>query len=117
LVSPALGAFFLDISEERHRSRVMGIRGSAGALGNVVGPLLAAAARFMPPQSAFTGSVAVVIFGALLALVVLREPGRAVSETAVEAWEVSDIRATAAQASLRGVVLRAKVVRREREVG
>jgi hypothetical protein len=96
----------------------MGIRGSAGALGNVVGPLLAAAAaRFMPPQSAFTGSVAVVIFGALLALVVLREPGRAVSETAVEAWEVPDIRAMAAQASLRGVVLRAKVVRREREVG
>jgi multidrug resistance protein len=118
LVSPALGAFFLDISEEQHRSRVMGIRGSAGALGNVVGPLLAAAAaRFMPPQSAFTGSAAVVIFGALLALVVLREPGRAVDETAVEAWEISDIRAMAAQASLRGVVLRATVVRRERKVG
>ena len=118
LVSPALGAFFLDISEERHRSRVMGIRGSAGALGGVVGPLLAAAAaRFMPPQSAFTGSVAVVIFGALLALVVLREPGRAAGEVAAGAWEVSDIRAMAAQASLRGVVLRATVVRRQREVG
>ena len=118
LLSPALGAFFLDISEERHRSRVMGIRGSAGALGGVVGPLLAAAAaRFMPPQSAFTGSVAVVIFGALLALVVLREPSRAAGEVAAGAWEVSDIRAMAAQASLRGVVLRATVVRRQREVG
>jgi DHA1 family multidrug resistance protein-like MFS transporter len=75
LASPALGAFFLDISEERHRSRVMGIRKSASALGGVVGPLLAAvAARFLPPQSAFAGPVAIALFGALLALVVLREP-------------------------------------------
>jgi nitrate/nitrite transporter NarK len=114
LVPPALGAFFLDISEERHRSQVMGIRGSAGALGGVVGPLLAAtAARFMPPQSAFTGLVAVVIFGALLALFVLREPGRAAGEVAAGAWEVSGARLIAARASLQGVVLRATVVRRQ----
>ena len=75
LMSPALGAFFLDISEERHRARVMGIKSSASSLGGVVGPLLAAVvARLMLPQRAFIVSIAVVVFGALLALIVLREP-------------------------------------------
>ncbi|UCC65118.1 MAG: MFS transporter [Anaerolineae bacterium] len=113
LVSPALGAFLVDISEERHRSRVMGIRTSASSLGGVVGPLLAAAAaaRSLPPQSAFVGAIAVVLVGALLALLVLGEPGRAAREAAVEAWPVSDVRAIAAQASLRSVVNSANSVR------
>jgi predicted lipid-binding transport protein (Tim44 family) len=57
----------------------MGIRDSASALDGVVGPLLAVAATgLITPQSAFTGAVAVVIFAVLLALIVLKEPGRAV---------------------------------------
>lgn len=35
LMSPALGAFFLDISEERHIARVMGIKSSVGSLGGL----------------------------------------------------------------------------------
>ena len=77
LASPALGAFFLDISKERHRARVMGIKSSATSLGGVVGPLLAAAiAASVTPQGSFAASVAIVLFGALLVLVVLQEPRR-----------------------------------------
>jgi MFS family permease len=104
LASPALGAFYLDISEERHRARVMGIRSSAGSLGGVVGPLLAAAvAGSVAPQRAFAGSVAVVLFGALLALVVLQEPRRLAQKPDV-IWEVSSQRMMAARGSLRGIV-------------
>jgi DHA1 family bicyclomycin/chloramphenicol resistance-like MFS transporter len=104
LMTPALGAFLLDISEERHSARVMGINSSAGSLGGVVGPLLAAAiAGSVTPQSAFAGSIAVVLSGLLLALVVLREPHPMTQRTA-EVWDVSDQRAMAAQGSLRGIV-------------
>jgi multidrug resistance protein len=104
LVTPAAGAFLLDISEERHRARVMGMQSSAGSLGGVVGPLLAAAvAGSLAPQSAFLGSIAVVLFGELLALVVLREP-RPLAQRAAERWAVPDQRAMAARGSLRGIV-------------
>jgi MFS family permease len=118
LVSPALGAFLVDISEERHRSRVMGIRTSASSLGGVVGPLVAAAvaSRSVPPQSAFVGAIAVVLVGAFLALLVLREPGRAAWAAAVEAWPVSDGRVVAAQASLRSIVDLASSVRGRRGI-
>ena len=118
LITPAMSAFLLDISEERHRARVMGINSSAGSLGGVVGPLLAAAiAGSVAPQSAFAGSIAIVLFGALLALVVLREPRplarkprpparepRPLAQRTAEAWEVPDQRAMAARGSLRGIV-------------
>ncbi len=104
LMSPALGAFFLDISEERHRARVMGIKSSAGSLGGVVGPLLAAAAAVnMAPQSAFVASVAVVLFGVLLALIVLREPRQLTQKTELTS-EVSHQRIIAARGSLREIV-------------
>jgi DHA1 family tetracycline resistance protein-like MFS transporter len=104
LASPALGAFFLDISEERHRARVMGIRSSAGSLGGVVGPLLAAAAAAsVAPQSAFAASVAVVLFGVLLALVVLREPRQLARKTDLTR-EISNQRVLAARGSLREIV-------------
>ena len=40
MVLPALSAFVLDMTAEQHRSRAMGIKESAAALGGVVGPLL-----------------------------------------------------------------------------
>jgi multidrug resistance protein len=104
LVSPALGAFYMDISEERHRARVMGIRLSAGSLGGVLGPLLAAAvAGSLAPQSAFAGSIAVVLLAVLLALVVLREPRRLAREPDV-IWEIPSQRVTAARGSLREII-------------
>jgi multidrug resistance protein len=112
LASPALGAFFLDISEEQHRSRVMGINASASALGGVVGPLLAAAAGSVSPQSAFAGGAAVVIGAALLALVVLKATDQAAEGARARVWDISDVRALAAQASLRGVVRSAAAARK-----
>jgi DHA1 family tetracycline resistance protein-like MFS transporter len=104
LVSPALGAFYMDISEERHRARVMGISSSAGSLGGVLGPLLAAAvAGSLAPQRAFAGSIAVVLLAGLLALVVLREPRRLAQEPDV-IWGIPNQRMTAARGSLRGIV-------------
>jgi hypothetical protein len=62
----------------------MGIKSSASSLGGVVGPLLAAVvARLMVPQSAFIVSIAVVVFGALSALIVLQEPRQAGETEAV----------------------------------
>jgi MFS family permease len=104
LASPALGAFLFDICEERHRARVMGIKSSAGSLGGVVGPLLAAAAAgSVAPQRAFAGSVAVVLFGALLALAVLQEPRRLGQKRDV-IWGIPSQRMMAARGSLRGIV-------------
>jgi DHA1 family multidrug resistance protein-like MFS transporter len=104
LVSPALGAFYLDISEERHRARVMGIRLSAGSLGGVLGPLLAAAvASSLIPQRAFAGSIAVVLLAALLAFAVLREP-RWLAQEPDALWEIPSQRVTAARGSLRGII-------------
>jgi DHA1 family multidrug resistance protein-like MFS transporter len=112
LVSPALSAFYLDITEEQHRARVMGIRLSAGSLGGVLGPLLAAAiASRLAPQGAFAGSIAIVLLATLLAIAVLREPRRLAQEPDA-VWEISGQRATAAQGSLRGLVAFATLRRR-----
>ena len=95
----------------------MGFRDSARALGGVVRPLLAVAASGLTaPQSAFTGAVAVVIFAALLALIVLKEPGRDVGEVTAREWDVSDVRALAAQPSLRGIVQSATTARKLKTV-
>jgi len=101
LMSPALGAFFLDISEEQHIAWVMGIKSSVGSLDGVVGPLLAAAS--VAPQSAFAASVAVVLFGVLLALVVLREPRQLAQKTDMMR-EIPNQRVMAVRDSLRGIV-------------
>src|SRR5262249_45378931 len=74
LVGPSLGAAYLDITEDAHRSRIMGLKGAAAALGGVAGPLLVAvASRFLPPQAIFGVSAAMAVFGALIALVALRD--------------------------------------------
>ena len=115
LWTTALGAFYLDITPEQHRSRVMGIKGSAASLGSVVGPaLVVIATRFLIPQGVFITSGALVMFGALLALIVLREPSRAARETADPLWDISSKRVMEAQASLRGIVLSATTARKLR---
>ncbi len=101
LISPALSAFYLDITPEQHRSRVMGIKNSACSLGSVLGPALAVAVtRVLAPERAFSVAAALLVLGALLALVVLKEPERAADKTKNSvAQEGLDNRATTAQAS------------------
>ena len=75
LMAPALSAFYLDITSEEHRSRVMGVKGAAGALGGVAGPLLVVVVtRITQPQNVFTIAACLLVFVALLALIVLRDP-------------------------------------------
>jgi multidrug resistance protein len=132
LMSPAVSAFYLDITSERYRSRVLGIKGSAASLGGVTGPLLVAGVSAMTtPQGVFSISVVLIVIAAALALTLLTEPRRATEEitpgpsdqsqseterTDDVGWECSTKRCLAAQAALRGVVLRATRAREARDV-
>lgn len=72
LIVPALSAFYLDIAQEAHRSRVMGLKESAAALGAVGGPFLTAILTdWTTPQQIFMASGILVIVAGVLALLVL----------------------------------------------
>jgi multidrug resistance protein len=79
LASPALSAAYLDITPEAHRSRVMGLKGSAAALGGVAGPLaVAVASGWLGPLGVFATSAGFAAFGAVLAWLALRPPSQPV---------------------------------------
>lgn len=112
LTSPALSAFYLDITAEQHRSRVLGIKESSAALGGVAGPLaVVAVSTITTAKGVFTISCVLMVAVAALAFFSLRAPRRVTEETGDVAWECSDKRAMAAQAALRGVVLGATSAR------
>jgi len=74
LVGPSLGAAYLDITPEAHRSKVMGLKGSAAALGGVAGPLLVAlASGWIGPQGIFGVSAVLAVIAAAVAFVVLHD--------------------------------------------
>jgi multidrug resistance protein len=115
LTMPAMSAFYLDITSAQHRSRVMGIKESIVALGGVVGPLaVVVVSNLTTPQGVFIISATLLAGTLLLALVALREPQRAPEAIGDVALESSRQRALCAQASLRGVVLRAREARQAR---
>jgi DHA1 family multidrug resistance protein-like MFS transporter len=115
LTMPAMSAFYLDITAPQYRARVMGIKESGAALGGVAGPLLVVVVSALTsPRGVFAVAAALVAVTLLLAAVVLKEPQRA-----LEVGEDVDVassrrRALCAQASLRGIVLRARASRRAR---
>jgi len=118
LYSPALSAFVLDITTDDHRSRVMGLKESSLALGGVLGPLLVAiVARWTTPQGVFWIAFGFVALSFLLGLFLLREPKHTKRESTNVQDEISTRRSMAAQASLRGIVMRATFVREQRQVG
>jgi MFS family permease len=81
LIGPAISAFYLDISRDEHKSRVMGIDGMAGALGGVAGPaLVVVVTRLVPPQNVFSIAVGMLVLVALLGFIFLREPKKETRE-------------------------------------
>jgi DHA1 family multidrug resistance protein-like MFS transporter len=118
LTAPALNAYYLDITTEAHKSRVMGIKESSVALGGVLGPLaVVAISGLTTPQSVFAIAGILMVATASAAFVVLREPRQI--DTAAEGDIVSDCaqqRALAAEATLQGLVLNASRTRQRRNV-
>jgi MFS family permease len=116
LTMPAMSAFYLDITSAQHRSRVMGIKESVVALGGVAGPLaVVVVSNLTTPQGVFIISATLLAGTLVLALLALREPQRAPEAIGGDvALASSRQRALCAQASLRGVVLRAREARQAR---
>jgi MFS family permease len=112
LLGPAIGAFFLDITTEQYRSRVVGIKESSYALGGVAGPLLVViATRFTDAHGVFFIAGGLTILAMILALILLKEPHALRRVEPYLDSESPHQRSQAAQASLRGLVLRAAAVR------
>lgn len=118
LYSPALSAFVLDITTDEHRSRVMGLKESSLALGGVLGPLLVAViAPWTSARGVFWIAFGLVFLSFLLGVILLKEPKRSQRESTNVQDEVSQQRVMAAQASLRGIVMRATFAREQSQVG
>jgi MFS family permease len=114
LTAPALSAFFLDITAEKYRSRVVGIKESALALGGVAGPLLVTiATRFLDSTGIFALAGVLVLLSGLLAAILLKEPEHLQEQVMDSSWQVSSRRSLAAQSAMRGIVLQAQAARRE----
>ncbi len=115
LISPALSSYYLDITDEQYRSRILGVKESSASLGSVVGPLLlVAVSAATTAQGVFTIAGAVVLAGAVLAIAALPAQGEVAERTRDIDWEYSEKRALAAQSALRGVVLSASASRKAR---
>lgn len=92
LLSPALSAFYLDITAEQHRSRVMGLKESAAALGGVLGPLLVAvASHWLTAQNIFLTSAFITLTAVCLTLVALRVQQQTVQPTRPALREVMPV--------------------------
>ena len=114
LINPAANAFYLDITAEEHRSRIIGVKGSFLSLGGVLGPLaVAAVAGFMAPQHVFWIASGLVFAALILGIVFLREPKHTAPSLSTQE-QASSQRSLAAQASLRNIVTMASAARAER---
>ena len=112
IIAPATSAFYLDITADEHRSRIIGVKESSLALGGVMGPLaVAAVAPFTNPQGVFWIAAGLSAASLVLGILTLREPKRTHLRPVGVQAEVSSQRALAAQATLRGIVMQAAQAR------
>ena len=117
LIAPASNAFYLDITEEQHRGRIVGIKESFLALGGVLGPLLVIfVSRWTTPQGVFLTAGGLVVVTALLASICLRSLPKQDAMSTELAWEIAQQRSLAAQAAISGLVTNARSVRQSRRV-
>ena len=114
LIDPAINAFYLDITAPEHRSRVVGIKGSALSLGGVLGPLLVvfASGRFSS-LTIFLSAGVLMVVNALVAAIVLREPSGTQESQAID-WEIAEQRSKTAVSTLQGLVMNANSIRKAR---
>lgn len=111
LITPALSAFMLDITDPQHRSRVMGVKNSALSLGGVLGPLLVVfVSRVTSPQGVFIVAGGVVLVSGLLTLTLLREPDTIQRTEEAKAFGQDPQRVASAHAVLHGLVVQATTV-------
>jgi multidrug resistance protein len=114
LIMPAASAYYLDITSDQHRSRVMGIKESAVSLGGVLGPLMVVvAATFMTPKQMFASAGFVALFGAVVAVVFLGGSETEAESSGPGDQDASNRRVVAAHSALRGIVAAARAARRE----
>jgi len=112
LISPALSSYYLDITDEQYRARILGVKESSASLGGVLGPLLlVGVSAMMTPQGIFIFAGAVMLVAAGLAIVALPAKHQIDAKTRDMNWEFSEKRALAAQSALRGVVLSSSAAR------
>ncbi len=72
LISPALSAAYLDLTQEATRSRVMGLKESAAAMGGILGPMgVVVASQWASPLDIFRVAAGLTLFGVLLAFFAL----------------------------------------------
>ena len=115
LVNPALSAAYLDITPEEHRSRAMGIKTAVGSLGSLLAPALAIVIiRYVPGQSVFAISAALILLTALVVFIALQLPERTEAGRDL-AWEASQERVMAAQTALSNLTASAATARKLRE--
>ena len=115
LVMPALSAFYVDITDKPYRSRILGMKESAAALGGVLGPLLVAGiASFTNTRTVFMISVGVITFTFLLTILALKPAPKSAQEVEEVDWEVTSRRAAAAQSSFTAIFANASTIRKTR---
>jgi len=115
LIMPALSAFYMDITKGQHRSRVMGLKESAAALGGVVGPLLVfAIADLTVARQVFLLSFVLILLTLALVVVFLKEPQKSTGAVDDEARGQAMQRAMLAQATFHGIVTTAQLERERR---
>jgi MFS family permease len=113
LISPALSSYYLDITDDQYRARILGVKESSASLGGVVGPLLlVGVSAMMTPQGIFIFAGVVMLVAVGLALIALPAPRQIDAKTRDMNWEFSEKRALAAQSALRGVALRSSAARK-----
>ena len=116
LMLPALSAFYIDITPEQHRSRVIGIKESAASLGGVAGPLLViAVSPYLDPAGVFMVGFLLVALTFIIGQLLLREPGDLTRREKSAILTYSQQRSLLAQATLQGMVTSAKGVRFQRK--
>ncbi|MFL5701882.1 MAG: MFS transporter, partial [Ktedonobacteraceae bacterium] len=77
-VEPAMGSIYLGATTDENRGQVMGLRGSAISLAVMLGPLAQAlVGPFITPQITFAFGVALSLVMALVAFLLLKNPGGA----------------------------------------